>query len=144
MEESWELFCFVSSSNLTTSRSTQFLPGALCNRRAIRVQHLVPRAPRPPNKTLACIILEPPPPAETMPTVEEEITLTSQDGCQLGAYFVHPEDVSEVDGRGVILLTDILGYKNEDTRSVAKRFAEGGLPTGKDFYPHIPKACKPI
>lgn len=60
---------------------------------------------------------------------EEELNLCSADGTGIGAFYVR--QARSTGQKAVLLLTDILGYKNEDTRDVARRIAEIGFPTSK-------------
>ena len=59
--------------------------------------------------------------------MEEDLKLTSRDGTSIGAFLVHGRSGSFE--KAILLLTDILGYTNEDTRNVARRMATAGFPT---------------
>lgn len=62
--------------------------------------------------------------------IEEELQLHAADGALINAYIALPErGTTAAAGRGVVLMTDILGYANEETRDVARRAARAGLPT---------------
>lgn len=71
-----------------------------------------------------------PPSVSPMGLLERDVHLVAKDGEQVAAYFVQPKDSSVSMGRGVLLMSDILGYINEETRNVARRLALEGFPTG--------------
>lgn len=80
-------------------------------------------------------------------TLDEELLLQSPDGTQIAAFLTVPQQpVVQPDNRAVILLSDILGYKNEDTRAVARLFASSGLITSEfpqALLPTLHRSLKP-
>lgn len=59
-----------------------------------------------------------------------DLTLTADDGGSIAAWITEPEAYDEpIPGTGVILMTDVLGHENEETRSYAQTLAEAGIPT---------------
>lgn len=59
---------------------------------------------------------------------EQELELQSLDGTTVGAFFVRAhQERSKISA--IILMTDILGYKNEETRDVARLLAKHGFTT---------------
>lgn len=62
-------------------------------------------------------------------TLDEELTLETHDGIQIGAFLTMPSH--SCTQRAVILMTDIFGYKDEETRGVARRLARSGLTTSR-------------
>lgn len=58
-------------------------------------------------------------------------TLERCGGRSVRAFLSHSERAPTTEARaGVILLSDVLGYENEDTRAVAERIAATGIATG--------------
>lgn len=65
-----------------------------------------------------------------MTTAGEELVLDSKDKKRIGAFLVTPQrEEPALRTSAVILMSDIMGYENEDTRGVARRLASEGLTT---------------
>lgn len=68
--------------------------------------------------------------AQPSNTAGEEISLRAEDGSDFVAYISIPATVDDARNTPtVVLMTDILGCQNEDTRDVANRLASEGFPT---------------
>jgi hypothetical protein len=60
---------------------------------------------------------------------EQDLQLKAGDGSAISAWRVTPMSQAAIAayGRGVVLLSDVLGYENEDTRAFATTLAEFGI-----------------
>lgn len=58
----------------------------------------------------------------------KEVRFRGEDGAEVAAYLSVPsEDVTAVTGRGVVVLTDVLGHRNDDTRRFAESLVDAGI-----------------
>lgn len=135
----YSLPCAFSSSNLlhissSNRASIPFICGKqqgafLLSKTRIRYPHTAPTVKMSSSETSIPFVI-----AESDST-HKIISLTSSDGAEIKAYLATPPDITSVNGRGVILMTDVLGYENPDTRAVARLLASRGLPTSTLTYP---------
>lgn len=65
----------------------------------------------------------------TTPLSEQDLSLESSDGVTIGAFLVQQQEPPTMNHnpRALILMTDILGYKDADNRKIARRFASAGF-----------------
>lgn len=67
---------------------------------------------------------------EVMPTIDEEVTLQSEDDHEFLAFLTYPTNSGDNhSSKAILLMSDIMGCRNEDTRGVAKRLSSIGFPT---------------
>lgn len=68
--------------------------------------------------------------AQMTNTPEKEIILQAEDGSDFVAYITVPATVNDGSSTPtMVLMTDILGCQNDETRGVARRLASEGFPT---------------
>lgn len=71
---------------------------------------------------------------EVKPVTSSRITVSTDD-ASIDAYLTVVEEGPDVQRAGVILLSDIYGLDNEDTKKVADLFASYSIPTSTFFNP---------